>query len=245
VFPGNAARGLPAVNGTVLLFDGVTGAPVAVIDGQALTNRRTAAASALAARFLARTDATQHLVVGTGQLAPELARAHAANGTIERTVIWGRDPAKAAAVAQALRYDGIAAEPTEDLAAAARRADIISTATLAAEPLLLGAWLQPGVHLDLVGSFRPDMREADDAAVRDCRLFVDTREGALSEAGELAQPIAAGLLSPDDIAGELSELCTGAVSGRLTASEKTLFKSVGTALEDLAAAELVWERARK
>ena len=160
-------------------------------------------------------------------------------------MIWGRDPAKASAVAQALRYEGIAAEPTDDLSGAAGRADIISTATLAAEPLLFGAWLKPGVHLDLVGSFRPDMREADDAAVRDCRLFVDTREGALSEAGELAQPIAAGLISEGDIAGELSELCTGAVRGRLTDDEKTLFKSVGTALEDLAAAELVWERAQK
>lgn len=245
VFPGNAAHGLPAVLGTVLMFDGETGAPLAVIDGQALTNRRTAAASALAARYLARADAATHLVVGTGQLAPELAAAHAAVRPIRRTLVWGRNPDKARALAAALSAHGLAADPAADLETAVRAADIVSCATLAIDPLVRGDWLPDGVHLDLVGSFRPDMREADDAAISACRVYVDTRDGALTEAGDLVQPIAAGVLSADDIAGDLADLCSGAVPGRASDTERTLFKSVGTALEDLAAAELVWERAAK
>ena len=209
VFSGNAARGLAAVQGTVMTFDGATGVPLAVMDGQALTNRRTAAASALASRFLSRADSAVHLIVGTGQLAPELARAHAAVRPLRQTLVWGRNPDKSKTVAAALARDGLAAHAVDDLAEAVGRADIVSCATLATSPLVAGAWLKPGTHLDLVGSFRPDMREADDAAV------------------------------------ELAELCAGTVAGRGSDEEMTLFKSVGTALEDLAAAELVWERAAK
>lgn len=245
VFPGNAGRGLPAVLGTVMMFDGGTGAPLAVIDGQALTNRRTAAASALAARYLARADAASHLVVGTGQLAPELAAAHAAVRPIRRTLVWGRDPDKARALAAALSARGFDAAAAPDLEAAVRAADIVSCATLATDPLVRGEWLPAGVHLDLVGSFRPDMREADDAAIVACRIYVDTRDGALAEAGDLVQPIADGVLSAADIAGDLAELCSGSVAARTSDAERTLFKSVGTALEDLAAAELVWERCAK
>jgi ornithine cyclodeaminase len=230
VFPGNGARGLPAVLGCVVVFDGETGETMAVIDGRVLTVRRTAAASALAADFLARPDARVLAVVGTGQLAPELARAHAAVRPIERMVVWGRSPEKAARVAAALTDDGFRAEPVADLRAAV-------------ETLVKGEWLRPGCHLDLVGSFTPAMREADHEAVRRARVFVDTREGALSEAGELVQGLAAGALTEDAIAGELADLCRGAVAGRQTASEITLFKSVGTALEDLVAAELAVERA--
>jgi ornithine cyclodeaminase len=245
VFPQNARRDLPAVQGTVLLFNGETGAPCAVIDGQALTNRRTAAASALAARYLARIDAAVHLVVGTGQLAPELARAHAAVRPIARTIVWGRNPDKARAVAQLLASEGFIAETAGDLRSAVEVADIVSCATLSTEPLVSGDWLKPGAHLDLVGGYRPDMREADDAAIRACRVFVDTRDGAQVEAGDLTQPIAAGVLSPAGIAGELADLCNHRIKGRLSDTECTLFKSVGTALEDLAAAELVWDRADK
>jgi ornithine cyclodeaminase len=205
--------------------------------------RRTAAASALAADFLARPDARVLAVVGTGQLAPELARAHAAVRPIERMVVWGRSPEKAARVAAALTDDGFRAEPVADLRAAVETADVVTCATLAVEPLVKGEWLRPGCHLDLVGSFTPAMREADHEAVRRARVFVDTREGALSEAGELVQGLAAGALTEDAIAGELADLCRGAVAGRQTASEITLFKSVGTALEDLVAAELAVERA--
>ena len=236
----NAASGIPAVQASVLLFDGATGAPLAAIDGQTLTNRRTAAASALAARYLARAEISVHLVIGTGQLAPELARAHAAVRPISETLIWGRNSAKAAAVAETLAGEGMAAAATGDLEDAVGRADIVSCATLATSPLVQGAWLGSGVHLDLVGGYRPDMREADDEAVAACRLFVDSREGALAEAGDLVRPIEAGVISEEDIVGDLAELCRGEHSG--CSDAKTMFKSVGMALEDLAAAELVWSR---
>jgi ornithine cyclodeaminase len=237
VFPDNARRSLPAVHGTYLLLDAATGIPAAMLDGTALTLRRTAAASALAASYLARPDSTVHLMVGTGALAPHLVAAHAAVRPIRQTLVWGRDPQKAAALAARLGADGIAAWPVADLAAAAAIADIVTCATLAREPLIRGAWLKPGVHLDLVGGYTPEMREADDTAVARARVFIDT-EAALHEAGDIVQPLRSGVLAREQIAGDLSGLCRGQQPGRRDAAEITLFKSVGTALEDLAAAQL-------
>lgn len=241
VFPDNAALGLPSVHGLVAVFDGATGAPLAAVDGQALTVRRTAAASALAADYLAREDAETLLVVGTGRLAPALAEAHALVRPIRRTLVWGRDPAKAEALAARLRAAGRQAEPAPDLARAAAAADMVSAATLAREPLIRGDWLRPGAHIDLVGGFRPDMREADDRVLQRARVFVDTRAGAVAEAGDIAQPLARGAFAEADIEGDLSELCAGAAPGRRSAAEITVFKSVGTAVEDHAAAGLVLE----
>ena len=238
VFPSNSARGLPAVNGSYLLMDGRTGAVLAVLDGGELTARRTAAASALAARLLARDDAARLLVVGTGRLAPLLAEAHAAVRPIREVMVWGRNADKAAAVAAGL--DNAAA--VGDLAAAAQSADVISCATLSQAALIHGAWLRPGCHLDLVGAFRPDMREADDAALARARVFVDTRAGALSEGGDLVQAIAGGAMTPDDVVADLAALVRGDDPGRRTAEEITAFKSVGAALEDLAAARLAAQR---
>lgn len=238
IFPGNAARGLASVQGLYTLLDGPTGAPLALLDGPVLTTRRTAAASALAARYLARPDAARLLMVGTGALAPELVRAHAAARPIREVRIWGRDPAKAAALAGTLAAEGIAAAPAADLAAAVAWADLVSCATLSSTALVRGEWLSPGCHLDLVGAFLPTMREADDEAVRRARVFVDTRTGGLNEAGDIVQAIAAGALTAEAIQGELAELAAGTVQGRRTPAEITLFKSVGTALEDLAAARL-------
>ena len=245
IFPDNAGRGLPSVQGVVMLFDGATGEALAAIDGRALTVRRTAAASALAADYLARRDARRLLVVGTGQLAPALARAHSAVRPIETVEIWGRNPDKAKALAKRLSSEGMNATAVVAIQDAVERADIVTCATLASDPLIRGDWLHAGIHLDLVGSFTPEMREADDRALRRARLFVDTREGALAEAGELVQAIAAGVIVPGDVAGELSELCRGEVVGRNSDDEVTLFKSVGTALEDLAAAELAFARTRE
>src|SRR4051794_4386200 len=174
VFPDNARRSLPAVHGTYLLLDAATGVPKALLDGTALTLRRTAAASALAAEFLARPDRAVHLMVGTGALAPHLAAAHAAVRPIRRTLVWGRNPAKAAALAQRLVSSGLAAEPVSDLAEAVSAADMVTCATLASQPLIRGAWLRPGTHLDLVGGYTPEMREADDEAVRRSRVYIDT-----------------------------------------------------------------------
>ena len=241
VFPDNARRSLPAVSGTYLLLDAATGAPKALLDGTALTLRRTAAASALAAEFLARPDATVHLMVGTGALAPYLAPAHAAVRPIRQTLVWGRNPAKAAALAARLVSNGLAAEPVVDLADAVAGADIVTCATLAPEPLIRGEWLRPGAHIDLVGGYTPQMREADDKAVRRARVYIDT-EAALQEAGDIVQPLHSGALSREGVAGDLFQLVRRERPGRLDDREITLFKSVGSALEDLAAAELAVSR---
>lgn len=242
VFPGNAARSLPAVMGQYLLLDAANGAPRALIDGTALTVRRTAAASALASRFLSRPESAHLLMVGTGALAPHLARAHCKVRPIRRVTIWGRNPEHARAAAAKLAVPGVAVNVAGDLASAAGEADIISCATLSAAPLVRGSWLRAGQHIDLVGGFTPAMREADDEAVRRAAVFVDTRGGAMKEAGDIVQPLASGALKPEAIKGDLFDLCRGTAPGRSTPGEITLFKSVGTALEDLAAAKLVAAR---
>jgi alanine dehydrogenase len=241
VFPENGKRSLPSVMGTYLLMDGTTGAPVALLDGPVLTVRRTAAASALAADYLARPDAGRLLMVGTGAMAPNLVRAHAVIRPIREVKVWGRDPGKARRLADMLRREGFAAAVAEDLEEAVRASDIVSCATLAREPLVRGEWLPEGCHLDLVGGFTPEMREADDEAVRRARVFVDTMDGATTEAGDIVQPLASGVLARGDIAGDLFHLSRGERAGRGDEREVTLFKSVGTALEDLAAAQLAAE----
>lgn len=239
VFPDNRARALPTIMGLYTLLSGETGAPLAVMDAPALTLWRTAAASALAASYLARIDARRLVMIGAGALAPYLARAHASMRPIEDILVWNRDGAKARALAGMLAAEGLAARAGESLEEAVREADIVSCATLSPEPLVRGEWLAPGCHLDLVGAFRPDMRESDDEAVRRASLFVDTRAGALAEAGDLAMPIAAGIVSAQDVRADLAELARGRHRGRESDTEITLFKSVGTAVEDLAAADLV------
>ncbi len=241
VFPDNGAADLPAVQGVYLLLDGKTGVPRALLDGPALTKRRTAAASALAASYLARPDSERLLVVGTGALAPELIEAHSTVLPIKHVLVWGRNPEKAKKVAGRFHRPKFRIEATDDLEGAVRGAHVISCATLAREPLIRGAWLQPGQHLDLVGGFTPEMREADDDCIRRSRVFVDTREGACTEAGDIVQPLKAGLLSEDDIAGDLYDLTRGQRAGRRFYDQITLFKSVGTALEDLCAAQLAVE----
>ena len=228
------------VQATVLVLDRASGTPLAVLDGEALTLRRTAATSALAARHLARADAHTLLVVGTGHLAPWMARAHAAlRPGLERIQVWGRRAEAAEALARTLADEGLPATAAPDLQAAVRAAHIVCCATTSTTPLVRGDWLAPGSHLDLVGGFRRDMREADDAAVQRARTVVDTYAGALAEAGDLTQPLASGLIARDHIVAELAELLSGAKKGRRSDEEVTLFKSVGTALEDLAAAEWV------
>ncbi|MBN8998703.1 MAG: ornithine cyclodeaminase family protein, partial [Rhizobiales bacterium] len=242
VFPGNAARGAATVQGAYLLLSGETGAPLALIDGPRLTLWRTAAASALAADYLARPDARHLVMAGAGALAAHLVAAHAAQRPIERVSIWARRRDRAEALAARLDRPGLAVAAVHDLDAAVAEADIVSAATLAAAPLIHGDRLRSGTHVDLVGGFTPAMREADDAAVRRARVYVDTLAGALAEAGDIVQPIAAGVLDRDAIAGDLFALARGEAVGRRSADEITLFKSVGTALEDLAAAIAVWRQ---
>lgn len=242
VFPQNAERGLPAISGLYLLCDGHTGQPLACLDGAELTRRRTAAASALAARYLARKDSARLLVVGTGRLAPMVIEAHAAMRPIREVHIWGRNPNKAAALAARYRHEDFDCQPVADLAAAVAAADIVSCVTLSKEPLVLGEWLRPGMHLDLIGAFRPDMRETDDECIRRAEVFVDTRAGAAGEAGDLLAAVRSGAFQLEQIRADLVDLTQGIHPGRRTPMEITLFKSVGASLEDLAAAQLVWER---
>jgi alanine dehydrogenase len=238
VFPDNAARQEPSVGGAYVLIDGQTGRALAVMDGPAVTLRRTAAASALAASYLARPDCERLLMVGTGALAAHLIEAHASVRPIANVLVWGRNPEKAVKLARRLDRRRLKVAATTDLANAVRGAHIVSCATLSETPLIAGHWLPLGVHLDLVGGFRPEMREADDECVRRARIFVDTRAGALSEAGDIIQPLKSGALREDDIAGDLFDLARGSRAGRRYHDQITLFKSVGTALEDLAAAQL-------
>jgi ornithine cyclodeaminase len=240
VFPGNAARGRDSVQGSYVLMSAQTGEPLAILDGRMLTLRRTACASALAATYLARADASRLLMIGTGALSPHLIEAHAAIRPIREIAVWGRDRSKAEAVAATLTRDGLPVVATGDLEQAVRAADIVSCATLSKTPLVRGAWLRPGQHVDLVGSYAPDMREADDEAVARARVYIDTA-AAIHESGDLGQPIASGILAEERISGDLAKLATGAAAGRSSDDEITLFKSAGTAIEDLAAAILVYE----
>ncbi len=244
VFPDNATRALPAIFGTYLLSSGKTGEMLAVIDGGELTARRTAATSALAARYLARTDAEELLVCGTGRLSLNLIQAHAEGRSLKRIGIWGRDYGKAEHIAGQAQALGLDVAAVTDLEAAVRSADIVSCGTLSSTPLIKGEWLKPGAHLDLVGGFKPDMRETDDAAIRRAEVFVDTRAGAMKEAGDIVQPLKSGVLTEDAIRAELSELIRGTKPGRSNDDDITLFKSVGAALEDLAGAILAYEYAR-
>ena len=237
---GNAARGLPGLHAVYVLFDAATGAPLAQIDGDQITARRTAAASALAASKLARPDARRLLVVGAGRVARLLPEAYRAVRPIGPVEVWARRPEAAQALAAALRAEGFEAAATADLEAALARADIASCATLATEPVVRGAWLAAGSHLDLIGSFTPAMREADDACFAGASVYVDTDE-ALRKSGDLLGPLSRGVLAASDLRGTLADLARGTAHGRRARDERTVFKSVGTALEDLAAAILAHE----
>ena len=233
-------RTRPSIQSTYILSDRTSGRPVAAIDGAALTRRRTAAASVLAASRLARPASATLLVIGTGALNAPIIEAYAAAFTLEHILVWGRDPAKAEEAARAARERGYPATPIETVEAGLAAADIVSAATLATKPLIAGAALRPGMHIDLIGAFRRDMCEADAEAFARARVFVDTHEGAMEEAGDLLQAVAVGAIGADAIEADLAALCSDGHPGRGEDDKAiTLFKSVGTAIEDLAAAELV------
>jgi ornithine cyclodeaminase len=240
VFPDNAARAKPAVFGTYLLLSAETGETLAVMDATRLTAWRTGAASALASRYLSRTDAARLLMVGAGALAPHLVAAHASVRPIREVAVWNRSPERARVLADTLAARGLDVSIAGDLEAAVRRADIVSAATISAEPLIRGDWLAPGTHVDCVGAYKPSMRETDDAVVRRARIYVDTRPGAFAEAGDIVQPLAAGVIGKEAVLGDLFDLTRGTVAGRQTSEEITFFKSVGAAIEDLAAAIAVY-----
>ena len=242
-FPTNAAP-VPSIQTVYVLFDGRTGTPLAAMHGAQFTLRKTAADSALGASLLARPDVRRMLMVGAGNQAGHQIRAHCAvRPSLAHVAIWNRSPAKARALAAGLALPGVAVEAVEDLAAAARAADIVSCATSTTTPLLHGAWLKPGTHVDLVGGFTNDMREADDETIRRGTLFVDSRWFTVGHCGDVTGPIAAGIIAEADIAGDLFELCAGKRPGRSSDAQITVFKNAGGGHLDLMTARLVYELA--
>ncbi|MCS6853638.1 MAG: ornithine cyclodeaminase family protein [Elioraea sp.] len=237
VYPGNAARGAPAVAAAYAAFDHRDGKLLALLDGTVLTLRRTAAAAALAAAMLASSGAQCFLVCGTGALAPELVRAHVALiPTLARILVWGRSEAKARALAQSLVADGLPAQVAADLDAALAEADVVAAATTATAPFIRAAAVRPGTHLGLIGAFTPTMSEAEPALLAAARLFADDRDAVLAKGGEVVQAIAAGLIAPEAIEADLAGLA--AVPPARAAGDITVFKSVGFAALDLAATEV-------
>ncbi|MGB0835744.1 MAG: ornithine cyclodeaminase family protein [Psychrobium sp.] len=242
VAPDNAQVDLPSIQGIYLLMDLHTGTPEIMMDAPTLTSNRTAAASALAASFLARKDASRLFMVGTGALSPQLIRAHHAVRPITHVTVWGRSKAKAQAVIDQVQDLNLTFEITDSIEQGVKNADIVSVATLSQTPLIKGGWLSEGQHVDLVGAYRPDMREADDDVVKRCDIFVDHRPGATKETGDIKIPLDNGVISIDDLKADLFELSSGKHYGRDSNQQITLFKSVGHALEDLAAAMLVAQK---
>ncbi|WP_347269959.1 hypothetical protein [Rhizorhabdus histidinilytica] len=245
ITPENAGTGRPSIQGLFTLFDLATGVPLATIDADALTGHRTAAVSAAAASRLARPDAARLTLLGAGHLIPYLAAAHASVRPIGQVRVWARNVERCRQAVEQVRkrLPGIEIEVAADLEAAVGWGDIVCSATRTTQPLIHGRWLRAGMHVDLVGGYRPDMREIDDDGIARCRIFVDTREGALAEAGDLIAPMRDGVITPDAILGDLATLASHA-GQRRDGQEITLFKSVGTATADLLAAGAAWETYR-
>jgi ornithine cyclodeaminase len=242
VFPGNSNLGKPTVHGMYMLSSAATGEVLSLIDAQELTARRTAATSALASRFLSREASRCLLVMGTGRLAFDVVSAHAAVRPLEQILIWGRRPDQAAALAHRVQAAlGLQAQTVQSLERALAQADIVSTVTTAIEPILPGRSVRPGTHVDLIGAYTPTMREADDDLMRVAQIYLDKMSSGLREAGDIAIPLAGGIIDRSAIRGDLFDLCAGRAPTRRSHQDITVFKSVGLALEDLAAAALAWK----
>lgn len=239
VFPENTTNNMNAVHANYFLMNANDGKPVAVMDGTELTLRRTACASALAADYLVNKNVDTLLMIGTGNLAPHMIKAHCVVRNYSRILIWGRNEEKAKRLALSLNIKDKEILAKNDLKEALNVADVISCATLTQKPLIVGDWIKPGQHLDLVGAFTPDMAEVDSKAIAMSKVVVDTYEGALSESGELINALKEGRIKKKHILSDLRELVLEEKNIRKDSNDITLFKSVGTALEDLAAAELV------
>ena len=241
VYPNNGQIDLPSIHGLYYLIDGNTGQPLATMDGARMTVWRTAAASALASTYLSRPESSTLTMIGTGALSPFMIRAHLAVRPITEVFLWNHNIRRAHELAEELRGQGLPVTSHPDLVTAVGKSDIVCAATLTTTPLIFGKWVKPGTHIDTVGAFTPTMRETDDELVQLASLFCDTRTGALKEGGDLAIPISQGVISSNDILADLHELTRGAHPGRTSPEEITYFKSVGTALEDLAGAIAVWQ----
>ena len=242
VNPNNNSYDQPTIQGIYLYLDGHIGRPKALLDARALTAKRTAAASALAAKKLARDESNKLLIIGTGVLAPELIRAHSAIRPIKQVFVWGRNFEKAQKICREFEKATVEVLPIEDYLSVIGTVDIISCATLSSTPLVFGKDLSPGQHVDLVGAYKPDMREADDEVIRRATIYLDTFQSGLHESGDICIPIKNGLIKEKDIAGDFYDLCKTGEMARKHEDEITLFKSVGHASEDLVGARYYYER---
>ncbi|MEO0570825.1 MAG: ornithine cyclodeaminase family protein [Bacteroidota bacterium] len=240
--PYNGDLGLPAIQGSYMYMDASNGQLKAIIEAKNLTAKRTAATSALASQYMSRKDADSLLMIGTGVLSINLIRAHAAVRPIKKVYIWGRSFEKAKGISDQLQGETYAVEAIKKINAAFSKVAIISCATLSESPLVLGSNLIPGQHLDLVGAYKPNMREADDVAIQRSMVFVDAFGGSLKESGDIAIPLRTGVLKEKDIMADLFGLCSNQKLGRTGNNQITLFKSVGHALEDLTAARYYYQK---
>ncbi|MCK5442494.1 MAG: ornithine cyclodeaminase family protein [Maribacter sp.] len=242
VSPENSRFELPSIQGVYILMNTFNGSVKAIVQAKGLTAKRTAAASALASSFLSRKNASSLLMVGTGALASNLIKAHAGVRPIKTVYVWGRNFDKAKDICNALKAEDFEIKAVETIEEKIKEVDIISCATLSKEPLILGKQLKPGQHIDLVGAYKKDMREADDEAISRALVFVDTMQGGLKESGDIVIPLQKGILTKEDIKSDLFGLCSGGHTGRTNQNQITVFKSVGHALEDLVAATYYYNK---
>lgn len=242
IFPGNEKLNpaFPNIHAVFTLFDDQTGVPVALIDGNLVTKWKTAADSLLGARLLARADSETLLIIGAGTVAASLVAAYSAGfANLSQILIWNRTSDRARELAARFTRTDLPVECVEDLAAGVARADLIASATLSTEPVLKGEWVMPGTHVDLIGAFRPDMREADDGLIQKAELFVDSRETAIHDIGELLIPIRNGVITEQHVRADLYDLCNGA-AGRTSPDAITVYKNGGGAHLDLMTAKYIF-----
>jgi ornithine cyclodeaminase len=242
VSPENGQFDLPSIQGTYIYFDAVKGSIKAILEAKSLTVKRTAAASALASSYLSRENSSSLLMIGTGALSINLIKAHAAVRPIKEVFIWGRSFEKATAICEELKNENFTSTPIKSIQEKISEVDIISCATLSKAPLVLGKYLKSGQHIDLVGAYKKDMREADDETISKAAVYLDTFQGGLKESGDIVTPLQNGILKKEDIKADLFQLCSNQKTGRNSAEEITVFKSVGHALEDLAAANYYYNK---
>jgi len=242
VSPNNGNYNLPSIQGTYIYLDAHKGMVKAILAAKALTAKRTAAASALASSFLAKQNSSSLLMIGTGALSKNLILAHASVRPIKRVYIWGRNLSKAQTVCDELSNEEFSISAIETIEEKLSEVDIISCATLSKTPLVLGKYLKEGQHIDLVGAYKKNMRESDDEAIQKSQIYVDTLQGGIKESGDIVTPLQQGIISKKDIKADLFELCSGKKRGRQNEKEITYFKSVGHALEDLAAATYYYKK---
>ncbi|MEZ4931748.1 MAG: ornithine cyclodeaminase family protein [Saprospiraceae bacterium] len=240
-FPNNRKIGKPTIHAIYILFDAITGEPLAQIDGKTLTNKRTAAASALASQYLSKKESENLLMMGNGALCPELIKAHASVRPIKNVAIWGRNKNNVQKVITENNWGELNVRISENIKDDFSWADIISCATSAVEPIVFGKYIEPGTHIDLVGSYKQNMREADDDLIKKSNIYIDN-SAAKEECGDIFIPLKNNIINEGFIKGILADLATQKISGRNSTKEITLFKSVGFALEDLAAAEYLFEK---